>query len=163
MSLTVSLIAAMSTNRVIGSGDEIPWKIPGEQKIFRDLTLDHAIVMGRKTYETIGKPLPKRTNIVVTTRENYEAPGCIVVNTLEEAIARGRESNDEVFIAGGANIYAQSLPICHKIYLTTILKDYEGDAFFPVFSDEDFVEKENRYIQAEPPYTFSVFERVPKM
>ena len=133
---TLSMIAAMSENYIIGDKGKIPWNLPTDTKWFRDKTLNHVIIMGRKTYESMGKPLPKRTNLVVTRDKNYQAEGCIVFDNLEKAIdfAKTQEDN-EIFIVGGSEIYKQSLVLADKLYLTIIEKDFDGDAFFPEYKD----------------------------
>ena len=155
--MKVSLIAAMAKNRTIGKGNDIPWHIPGEQKMFKEITLGHTVVMGRKTYESIGGPLPGRTNIVVTRQKDYSALGCIVAGSLDDAIAKAGE--DEVFICGGAQIYEQALPMARRIYLTTLHRDVEGDSHFPELSPEEFEQVSSEVIDGGEPYTFSVFER----
>ncbi len=158
--MIVSIIAAMSLNRVIGYKGEIPWKIPGEQKRFKQITWGHAVIMGRKTHESIGKPLPGRTNIVITRQSDYPAPGCIVVNNLEAAFKSCPAEETEAFIIGGDQIYRLALPIIHRIYLTTIQKEIQGDVFFPEFSLTEFKQIKSEYIEVPVPYTFSIFERV---
>jgi len=174
------LIAAMSQNRVIGINNQLPWNIPEDLKRFRAVTANHVIVMGRKTYDSIGKPLPNRENRVITRQENYSLRGARVFPTLEDALSApiqnipagpgtsGLEKDgkaapalkfDEIFVIGGGEIYRQALPLADRIYLTVIDQDYEGDAFFPDFSGMNFVEvaSEKRY---EPlPYRFLTLER----
>lgn len=133
--MIISLIAAMSKNRVIGNGLEIPWKIKGEQKRFKDLTTDGVILMGRKTYDSIGRPLPNRRNIVVSKSINT-IEGCEVYSSLQEAIENIKDVN-ELFVIGGGTIYGQALPYTNKIYLTVIDNEYKGDVFFPEF-EKDF-------------------------
>jgi len=132
-------IAAMSLNRVIGSGNRIPWHLPEDFKWFKKLTTGNVIVMGRKTFEAIGKPLPNRDTIVLS-RSGFDHPGVTTVRSLDEVppLVPGRE----VFIAGGAQIYAQALPLCSDLYLTLVKREVEGDAFFPPFEDQfELVEK----------------------
>jgi dihydrofolate reductase len=123
-------IAAMSLNHVIGAGNKIPWHLPEDFKWFKQTTTGHVIVMGRKTFESIGRPLPQRTTIVLS-RSAFSHPGVQTVGSLEEipALAGDRE----VFICGGAQIYAQTLPWCGELYLTLVKRTVEGDAFFPPF------------------------------
>jgi len=157
--MKVSLIAAMAKNRTVGKGNDIPWSIPGEQKMFKEITLGHTVIMGRKTYESIGGPLPGRTNVVVTRQRDYSAPGCIVANGLDAAIAKAGEAEDEVFICGGAQVYEQTLPMAQRVYLSTLHRDVEGDAHFPELSPEEFEQVSSEVIDGGEPYTFSVFER----
>lgn len=158
--MLISIIAAMSLNRVIGKNNRIPWKIPGEQKRFKQITGAHAIIMGRKTSESIGKPLPGRTNIIITQQKNYEAAGCIVVDSLEQALKNCPPGETEAFIIGGEQIFRLALPITHRIYLTTIQQHLEGDTFFPEFSLTEFKPIKTEFIDAAITYTFTIFERI---
>src|SRR5687768_5430311 len=115
----LSLIVAMSRNRVIGANGKIPWHLPGELKLFKDLTMGHHIIMGRKTWESIGRLLPGRTTVVVTRQRGYEVPGAIVAHSVREAIAASR-GDEEMFIIGGAEIFREALPLANRVYLTTV-------------------------------------------
>ena len=157
--ITISIIAAMSINRVIGKNNHIPWKIPGELKRFKGITMGHTVIMGRKTHQSIGKPLPGRTNIVITRQDNYAAPGCRVVKDLEQALHHCPASETEAFIIGGEQIFRLALPITHRIYLTTIQQPIDGDTYFPNFSLAEFKPIKTEFIDAKPPYTFTIFER----
>ena len=157
--MLISIIAAMSLNRVIGNNNTIPWHIPGEQHRFKQITWGHAIIMGRKTHESIGKPLPGRTNIIITRQKNYPAPGCIVVNSLEQALQSCPPHEDEAFIIGGEQIFQLALPITERMYLTTIQQQIKGDTFFPEISLAEFKQMRTEFIDAATPYTFSIFER----
>lgn len=158
--MKLSLIACMARNRVIGRGNDIPWNVPGEQLIFRRITSGHAVIMGRKTYESIGRPLPKRTNIVVTRQPDYDAPGCIVVGSLGAALAAVPEGEDEVFIMGGGQLYAEALPKADRIYLSELSEDIEGDVTFPDFDAARFtvISTEN-HPDAAIPYTHRIYQR----
>ena len=123
----------MSDNRVIGNNNELIWKLSSDLKRFKELTTGHPVVMGRKTYESIGKPLPNRRNIIITRNSEYEVEGCEVVSSLEEALLL---SGNDCFIIGGGEIYKQSLELADKIYLTLVHKDFEGDTQFPELSKE---------------------------
>jgi dihydrofolate reductase len=141
----LSLVVAMAENRVIGRAGGLPWRLPGDLKRFRRLTTGHPVIMGRKTYESIGKPLPGRTNIVVTRTPGYPAPGCTVVGSLEAALKAAAEApNDppkrETFVIGGAELYAQALPLAKRIYLTLVHAEIEGDTFFPDFDPSEWRE-----------------------
>lgn len=125
-------IAAMSLNRVIGAGNKIPWHLPEDFKWFKQLTTDNVIVMGRKTFESIGKPLPNRETIILS-RSQFFFPGVRTISDLSELNVAGEER--EVFICGGAQVYAQTLPLCSDLYLTLVKREVEGDAFFPAFED----------------------------
>jgi dihydrofolate reductase len=124
--MIISLICATSQNGVIGLNNQLPWHLPADLAHFKKLTMGHHILMGRKTYESIGRPLPGRTNIVITRQQNFQADGCLIVHSLEEAIELC-QGDDEVFVIGGAEIYQQTLPVADKIYLTIIHQDFEGD------------------------------------
>lgn len=154
----INLIAAMSLNRVIGKDNKIPWKIPGEQKLFRRITESHTIVMGRKTFESIGHPLPDRTNIVLTNQKGYSIPGCFVINHFSEVIEAADQKN--IFIIGGETIFELFLPLADQLYLSIIQKEFEGDAYFPEFSTDDFQVLKEELIEAAIPYQFIHFKRV---
>ena len=135
--MTVSLIVAMTQDRVIGKNNTLPWPtIKEDMQHFRKITTGHPIIMGRKTYESIGRPLPKRTNIVITQQDNLKIDGCFIVNSFIEALSV--EKADEVFVIGGASIYEQALPLADKIYLTMIKKSYSGDTFFPKITESNW-------------------------
>ena len=123
----------MSDNRVIGNNNELIWKLSSDLKRFKELTTGHPVVMGRKTYESIGKPLPNRRNIIITRNSEYEVEGCETVSSLEEALLL---TNNDCFIIGGGEIYKQSLEVADKIYLTLVHKDFEGDTTFPELGKE---------------------------
>jgi dihydrofolate reductase len=126
----LSIIVAMSRNRVIGARGAIPWHLPDELKRFRNITMGHHIVMGRKTWESIGRPLPGRTSVIVTRQSGYRAPGAVVAHSLDEAIAACR-GDEEIFVIGGAELYAQALPLANRVYLTVVDADIEGDTWMP--------------------------------
>ncbi|GDX55444.1 dihydrofolate reductase [Methylophilaceae bacterium] len=126
----LSIIVAMSSNRVIGVNNSLPWHLSEDLKHFKTLTTGHTIIMGRKTYESIGKPLPNRRNIVISRNLNAFYGGVEVVHSLEDAFSTA-SNDEEVFIIGGSNIYEQSLHLVEHLYITEIKKSFEGDAFFP--------------------------------
>ena len=125
----VSLIVAMAKSRVIGINNTLPWHLPADLKHFKVLTMGHHIVMGRKTYDSIGKPLPGRTSVVVTRNADYSMPGVIVANSLEAAISACGD-DEEIFVIGGAELYRQAIALADRIYLTEIDADIPGDAHF---------------------------------
>jgi dihydrofolate reductase len=129
----IKIIVAMSNNRVIGNNNELIWKLSSDLKRFKELTTGHPVVMGRKTYESIGRPLPNRRNIIITRNLEYEVEACETVSSLEEALLL---SNNDCFIIGGGEIYKQSLEVADKIYLTLVHKDFEGDTSFPELGKE---------------------------
>jgi dihydrofolate reductase len=158
--MLISLIVAMASNRVIGDRGDIPWKIPGEQKMFKEITLGHAVIMGRKTYESLIRPLPGRTNIVVTRQTDYEAPGCIIAQDLDRAIKSIATDESEAFIIGGGQLYHETIPVADRIYVTLIPREIPGDTFFPKIPDADFEIKKSEFIDGPEPYHFYIYERV---
>lgn len=145
ISIAVALGKDSKNNHVIGHGNDLVWRIPDDLKRFKQLTLGHPVIMGRRTFESIlqslGKPLPGRTNIVVTRDQNYAHEGAIVAHSLEEALEKARAiDNEEIHIGGGADIYKQALPYVDKLYLTLIDDVREGDTFFPPY-EQDFTKK----------------------
>ncbi len=160
--MTLSLIAAMASNRTIGIRNTLPWRIPEDLKHFRALTMGHHIIMGRKTFESIGKALPGRTTVIVTHNRNFNVQGCIVAHSLQEAID-ACAGDSEIFIVGGAELYAQALPLADTLYLTEIQQNVEGDAHFPVFAGEDWLEvSRERRSQRDPQpldYHFVTYRR----
>ncbi len=133
--MTISLIAALSWNRVIGKDNDLPWNLPDDMKYFMQTTSRHHVIMGRKNYESIPekfRPLPNRTNIVVTHQRDYQAPGCQVVHSIADALSIPRQAQEhEVFIIGGADIFRQSVTLAHRLYLTEVHADVDGDTYFP--------------------------------
>jgi len=138
----ISIIVATAKNGVIGKNGEIPWYLPDDLKHFAKITRGHAVIMGRKTYESIvkrlGHPLPDRKNVVITSQLNYDAPGCVVVKSTDEAIKMFSSDVDEVFIIGGGEIYKQSFPSTDKLYITKVEIDCEGDVTFPQYDEENW-------------------------
>jgi dihydrofolate reductase len=130
--LKLSIIVAVAENHVIGRDNQLIWHLPKDLKQFKNLTTGHPIIMGRKTFESIGKPLPNRTSIIISRNTNFAVEGCIVVNSLENAILEAQKiESEEAFIIGGAEIYKIAMPISDKIYLTRVYHNFEGDTFFP--------------------------------
>jgi len=154
-----SLIVAMASNRVIGNKGEIPWKIPGEQKMFKDITMGHAMIMGRKTYESIGRALPGRTNIIVTRQPDYTAPDCIVAPDLKRALQSCPSDESEAFIIGGSQIFQETVSSADRIYQTVLPREVPGDTYFPEFSKSDFEVIKSDFIEAVVPYHFYIYER----
>lgn len=159
----VSIIVAVAgSKRVIGKEGNMPWNIPEELKRFKEITLGHPIIMGRKTHESIGKALPGRTNIIITRELSYQSEGCTVVSSLDEALkqAQGLPGGEEVFVIGGGEIYRQALPIADKLYLTLIKNEVEGDVFFPDYSEFKKVANESEEHQSDGfKYKFLELER----
>lgn len=134
----IAIVVAAAENSVIGKNNEIPWHLPADLRYFKQVTMGHPIIMGRKTFESIGKPLPGRTSIIITTQQDYKAEGCIVTHSLEEAIKRAKELDEQISIIGGAKVYEQalSLALVDVIHLTKVHATLEGDTFFPELEEE---------------------------
>ncbi|HMK13509.1 MAG TPA: dihydrofolate reductase [Burkholderiales bacterium] len=158
----ISIIAAMARNRVIGKGNRIPWRLPGEQQIFKKVTMGHHMVMGRKTYESLNRLLPGRTTVIVTRNPNYKVAGAIVVNTLQQAIS-ACGSDEEVFIIGGAHLFELALPLADRIYLTTVQAEIAGDTIMPDFDLTGWKEISRQEFKADGKnpydYHFSIYQR----
>ncbi len=135
----IAIIVAMARERVIGVRNSLPWHLPEDLKHFKTLTMGHHIIMGRKTYESIGRPLPGRVTVIVSRDPDYSVPGCLTAPSIDAALeACGDDS--EVFIVGGANVYAQALARAHRLYLTEIDQSVAGDAWFPAFDRDNWLE-----------------------
>lgn len=152
--MIISLIAAVSENGVIGKDGGIPWRLPADLKLFKRLTMGHHLVVGRKTFASIGKALPGRKMIVLTRQKDYQPegcqpPACRVAHSLSEAIEIARTAGeDEIFIAGGAAVYAQSLPLADRLYLSQVHAEVEGDTFFPPFDPDNWQEELSHHYPA---------------
>lgn len=146
--MQVSIIAALANNRVIGYQNQLPWHLPADLKHFKELTMGKPIIMGRKTFESIGKPLPGRTNVVVSRNPAFEADGCIVVHSLEAALEKVSYV-PEAMIIGGTEIFRQALPLAHTLYLTFIHADIAGDVFFPEWGANDWQEFKRQDFKAD--------------
>lgn len=165
--MIISQIAALAKNRVIGRDNDLPWKLPDDMKFFMNTTKGHYVVMGRKNYESLHekyKPLPNRVNIVVTRQKAYQAPGCILVHNIEDAIDVARKGGEnELFIIGGAEIYKQSLDHTHRLYLTEIHASVEGDTFFPEVRNSEWKEVSRNSHPADDrhayAFDFVIYER----
>jgi dihydrofolate reductase len=141
--LIISLIVAMDRRGGIGRDGGLPWQLPADLKRFRELTMGHHLIVGRKTYASIGRPLRGRIMIVVSRDPGYHAAGCEVTSSVDQALARARaRGEDEVFIGGGAEIYQQTLARADRIYLTLVEAEIEADVFFPPLSSDDWIERE---------------------
>ena len=161
--LVISIVVAIAENNAIGKNNQLLWHLSADLKHFKEITSGHTIIMGRKTYDSIGKPLPNRRNIVISRNPNLNLQGVEIVGSLNEAIALCTNEK-EVFIIGGAEIYKQSLPIINKIYLTTVHQTFEADAFFPALNTTEWKETDREQHQADEKnkldYTFSTLERI---
>lgn len=165
-SLRLSILVAMAKNRVIGKHNALPWHLPPDLKHFKALTMGHHIIMGRKTYESIGKPLLGRANVIITHQIGYQAPGATVVHSVDDAFNVCQDCSSmssEGFIIGGAELYGQTLDLCQRLYITEIQQDFEGDTFFPEFNLDDWNEiaREKHHLadQSNLEYHFIVLDR----
>lgn len=160
--MEISLIVAMDRNGVIGHDNALPWRLPADQKLFKNVTLGKPIIMGRKTHDSIGRPLPGRRNIVITRDGSYSAPGCTVVHDLDAALDMCR-TDPEAIIIGGREIYRQVLDRAGRIYLTEVHADVQGDTFFPDFDRSAWREVQREEFgkdeKNEHPFSFVVLER----
>jgi dihydrofolate reductase len=156
----ISIIAATAKNGVIGIHNRLPWHLPEDLRHFKALTLGHHILMGRKTYESLGRPLAGRTTVIITRSADYSAPGCIVVHAIGDAIAACGDDS-EIFFIGGADLYRQALDYADRIYLTEIQAEFEGDAWFPEFDRRQWAETERRPGRAESglEYHFVIYDK----
>jgi dihydrofolate reductase len=156
----ISAIAAIGKNRELGAQGDLIWRISSDLKRVRALTTGHAIVMGRKTYESIGRALPNRLNIVVSRDPLFEAPGCTVVTSVDKAIALGSREATEVFVFGGAAIYAAALPATSRLYLTRIDAEYpSADVYFPAFDDFTVEVASESHTDDDLEYTYQTLDR----
>ena len=157
-----SIIVAVAENGVIGDQNRLLWHISEDLRRFKELTTGHPVIMGRKTFESIGRPLPNRTNVVITRQEGLALAGCTVVHSLPEALALFAEE-EEVFVIGGAQIYAEALPLADRLYLTRVGRAYEGDTCFPAWdpSEWELLEREEHACgEAYPwPFVFETYRR----
>lgn len=152
----ISIIVAADENNVIGKNNGLIWHLPDDLKFFKEMTSGHAIIMGRKTFESVGKPLPNRTNIIITRDASFNPEGCIVVHSIEEALTEAAKTDETPFIVGGEQIYRLALPITDVVYLTRIHHKFEGDRRFPELSDEwQIVESVPHSIDEEHAYSFT--------
>ena len=159
---SLSIIVAMAKNRTIGIDNTLPWRIPADMQHFKKLTMGHHLIMGRKTYDSIGRPLPGRTTVVVSRDRNLKIDGCIVAHSLTEALD-ACASDPQTFVIGGADIYAQALGLADMLYITEIQQDVVGDAWFPEFDRSEWHEVSREIKRQEMPqpleYHFATYRR----
>jgi len=159
----ISIIVAIDDNGLIGKKDGLPWRLPADLRHFKLLTTGHTVIMGRKTFESIGKPLPNRLNVVVSRTENLQIPGCTVVRLPEEALHIAPD-NQEIFVMGGAEIYSQFLPLANTIYLTRVYNRFEGDIYFPPIDFSEWQEMERQDFEPDDKnhykYSFIVLKKI---
>lgn len=159
--MRISAIAAMSKNRVIGKDNQIPWYLPADLKFFQRTTVGHHVIMGRKNYDSLGKPLPRRTNIIISRNPYFISSGCLVVHTLEEALAIARASNEEeAFIIGGGEIYRLAMDYLDRIYLTTIDLITDGNVSFPEFDQRLWRISSEEYFPSDEKNVYSFIIQV---
>ncbi len=171
--MRLSLIVAMAKNRTIGLDGAMPWHIPEDLKFFKRVTMGHPVIMGRKTYQSIGAALPGRTNIVVTRNKDFEAADADVVHDLSEALTKAKATEElwrpdggreEIFVIGGADIYGQALPEAQRIYMTEVHQELPGDAFFPELAEGEWKETDRQDRDPETPggsaYSLVILDRV---
>ncbi|KWW22374.1 dihydrofolate reductase [Peribacillus simplex] len=134
----ISLIVAMDQNRVIGNDNQLPWHLPADLQYFKKVTLGHPIVMGRKTFESIGRVLPGRENVIVTRNQGFKAVGCVVLHDISQIKTYADNRDDEVFVIGGAEIFKEILPFADRLYITEIHETFAGDTFFPAIEENEW-------------------------
>ncbi|GAB4287883.1 MAG: dihydrofolate reductase [Methylophaga sp.] len=163
--MNLSIIVAMDENGLIGKDNDLPWRLSADLQHFRKVTMHKPIIMGRRTHESIGRPLPGRQNIVISQQQDYQAEGCDVVHSFDEALALCTEQ-EEVMIMGGASLYQQILPKADKLYLTRVHASLEGDTWFPDWSLEDWAlvscEDHQADEKNEYDYSFMLYQRIRK-
>lgn len=161
--MKISIIVAMASNQAIGLNNKMPWHLSADLKKFKEITMGSPIVMGRKTYDSIGRPLPGRDNLIISRNPAYKKNDCLVFNSVEDAIS-AYHNHDEIFIIGGASLYKEMLPKAHFLYLTQINKPFKGDTFFPSINTLDWREVEREDINKDPnvdfSYSFLKLERI---
>lgn len=157
----IGLIVAYTRNRVIGNKGQIPWRIKGEQRRFKELTTGNVVIMGRRSYEEIGRPLPNRFTIVVSKTAKFEAENCITLPTLTEAIeyAKRERPEENIYLSGGAGIYKEGLPLAEKLFITEIDLKIEGDTFFPEFDQTQYTRTIDEYVNGEIPFAYVTYTK----
>jgi dihydrofolate reductase len=160
--MQISIIVALSENNVIGTGNQLPWKLSADLKRVKALTMGHHLIMGRKTFESIGRPLPGRTNVIITRNSTYTQEGCVVVHSLSAALELVKDDS-EVFVFGGGEIFKEALPFVSKIYLTKVHCTIEGDTYFPELDSTQWNTRESTLFKADEKnqydYSFITLER----
>ncbi|MBF9255380.1 dihydrofolate reductase [Pontibacter sp. 172403-2] len=156
----IAIVVATDENNVIGKDNQLIWHLPADLKHFKQITMGHPMLMGRKTFESIGKPLPGRTSIIITTQQDYTAEGCIVVHTIQEAIDKALALDEQVYIIGGAEIYKQALPLVDTVYLTKLHHTFDGDTYFPELKEAEWqmVSEEKHAPDEKNKYSYSFIE-----
>ncbi|WKZ25644.1 MAG: dihydrofolate reductase [bacterium] len=160
--MNISIIVAVSENNVIGAKNKLLWSIPDDLKRFKKLTTSHHILMGQKTFESIGRVLPNRTNVILSFEKNYKADGAFVFTNINEALEFIKKRNEEeLFVIGGGMIYKELLPQANKIYLTKVHKSYDGDTYFPEINEDEWKETfSEQHLENNPSYEYKILERL---
>ncbi|MBO8155017.1 MAG: dihydrofolate reductase [Bacillaceae bacterium] len=160
----ISLLVAMDKNQLIGKDNQLPWHLPEDLKYFKKTTLGHTVVMGRKTFESIGRPLPQRENVVMTRNKDFQAEGCAVIHSWDPVLEWNEEEPErEIFVIGGQGLFDKAIEFADRLYITRIDDEFEGDTYFPDFDDSDWklVSKEKGIKDEKNPYDyyFCVYDR----
>ena len=157
----IGLIVAYTKNRVIGNKGQIPWRIKGEQRRFRELTTGNVVIMGRKSYEEIGRPLPNRFNIIVSRTGDFSSENMITVPSLAEAIeyAKKNRPDENIYLSGGAGIYKEGISLAEKLFITEVDATIEGDTFFPEFDESLYEKTIDEHVDGEIPYTYVTYTK----
>ncbi|MGV0925519.1 dihydrofolate reductase [Empedobacter tilapiae] len=153
----INIVVAKASNNVIGAKNDLIWHLPNDLKHFKSLTSGHPIIMGRKTFESLGRPLPNRTNIVVTRDQNWNAEGIEIASSLSKAIVAAKKIDDDIYIIGGGNIYKQAMEFTDVLYITEVHHEFDGDTYFPEIDSDEWeeVEREDFKKNEKHPYAYS--------
>lgn len=154
----LGLIVAVAHNNVIGNKGSIPWRIKGEQRRFKELTTGNIVIMGRRSFQEIGHPLPNRKTILISNTFTYEDENCTTVGSLTEALKLAGDKT--AYIAGGARLYEEALAYADKLYITRVELEVEGDTYFPAFNEDEFKLSSEEHIDGEIPYTYCIYDRI---
>lgn len=157
----IGLIVAYTKNRVIGNKGQIPWRIKGEQRRFKELTTGNVVIMGRRSYDEIGHPLPNRFTIVVSKTADYRAENCVTVPTLTDAVNYAKENrpDENIYLSGGAGIYKEGLPLAEKLFITEVDLEIEGDTKFPEFDESLYEKTIDERVEGEIPFTYVTYTK----
>lgn len=162
----ITIVVAVGKNNEIGKGNQLLWHLPKDLKHFKEITNGYPVVMGRKTYDSIGKPLPNRTNIIVTRKTDWFEEGILIVNTLKEALKHAKKINEKVFVIGGGDIYKQCMEVADRIELTLVDGEFDADVFFPEINEKEWEIVEEECIEKDEKndydFCFQTFERIKK-
>lgn len=156
----IALIVAYTKNKVIGKNGKIPWNLKNEKKRFKNLTTNNIVIMGRKTFEEIGKPLPNRTTIVLSKTKKYNFENCFTAKSLKEALEFCKKTDKNIFIAGGEKVYKEALPFVEKMYITEIDAYISGDTYFPEFNEKKFIKSLDEEFCEELSYKYFTYTRI---